>query len=402
MPNNQGHTLTNSSNRASRAVANHTTSSGISQPAVTSVQKNVIQLKLEVKGNEIKAGDLEMVEILMDADHVKSKFIRRVGGVKSIAEKYFDSAKDLYDKLRRVHPSVRKIVGQLKEWAADDKEDEQFTSWRIAARRAFSAAEDKQKSMGNLHYPSPPSSPLTVEQQSYVDYLKGPGRIAEHMKPTAKWGENKLNGQIGEYTHQQQLTSTGIPFYDANNALGYNTPGIDTLSDSDRPFGQSKMHLGTTEPAEELLNTYLSHIGYAPEYARKFLTGLFSEKPSAKKMREALEGINEKLEHEQLGKLSEYAAKEKWRVTGKEDSPLDASVGSKGETIHPKPVQLVLGGMSFPVPSDVYDLIPAEYLDWFEKLPYDLNWFRKVKSQMEYKRNMPRKPAEEKDGDYSE
>jgi len=398
---------------ASQASANNIGVAGVARPAVKPqfnpasgapvmqavVQQqlppdHVAQLKLEVAGRKRKRSSLNVVWAYVRANKDEDGFYDRLEIEKPEDNKPYLYAASVYRRLRSVHPSVLKMLSQFKKWAAETH-IYQFDSWEEAGAEAYQVAHKAQKAL-KLHPPSPPGTPLNDEQNEYVTHLNGPGRTAEHMKTNDKWKELKVQGQIGEYAHQQLLASTGIPYRDANELLGYNMAGLDTISNTPTPFGQSKMHLGTTESAEEMVSTYTGHIEKAPGYAQIFLTKLFAATNPGQVMRDKLIELNKTWKNDDISKLNNYGRKNEWRVKGKDDSPLEPSfVDDKVQ--HTAPVKLILRGMIFPVPCDVYDLIPTDLLGWFERLPYDLNWYRKVKSQMEYKFYNPPKTAEDKD-----
>ncbi|PSL33477.1 hypothetical protein [Chitinophaga ginsengisoli] len=400
---------------ASQASANNIGTTGIARPAVQpkinpafgtpviqplaqrQLPNHVAQLKLRIKDRDTKRSDLNLVLTYIQAKKDRSDFYVRLGIKKPKGNAPYLYAASVYRKLRRVHPSVPKMLSQLKKWAAE-KGTYKYNSWDEAGAEAYRVAHEAQKA-SKLHPLSPLGSPLTDEQDEYVTHLNGPGRIAEHMKTNAKWNELKIHGQIGEYGHQQLLTSTGVPYRDANDLLGYNMAGLDTISNTPTPFGQSKMHLGTTESPEEMVRVYTAHINRAPEYAKIFLTKLFAATNPGQVMRDKLIELNKTWKNDDISKLNSYGRKKEWRVKKGEESPLEPNFVD-GEVEQTAPVQLIVDGMIFPVPSDVYDLIPTNLLGWFERLPYDLNWYRKVKSQMEYRFNKPPKSEEDKDPTY--
>lgn len=397
---------------ASQASANNTSAAGVAMPAVKpqinpasgpsvmlpvvqqQLPNNVAQLKLKINGRETSRSNLNLVRTYILTLKNETDFYDKLGIKKPKENKPFRYAASVYGKLRSVHPSVLKMLPQLKKWVTENG-TRKFDSWEEAGAEAYRIAHEAQKAL-KIHPPSPPGSPLTDTQDEYVTHLNGPGRTAEHMKPNAKWNELKIHGQIGEYAHQQLLASTGVQYRDANDLLGYNMAGLDTISNATNPFGQSKMHLGTTESAQEMVRTYTAHIGNAPQYAQTFLTKLFADTNSGRAMRKNLKDLNKIWNNDDIARLNRYGRKEEWRVKKGEESPLEPGIVD-GDVVHTDPVRLIINGMVFPVPSDVYDLIPADFQDWFEKLPHDLNWYRKVKSQMEYKFNKPPKTEEDKD-----
>ncbi|SHM20413.1 hypothetical protein [Chitinophaga sp. CF418] len=401
---------------ASQASANNIGTTGVARPAVKPqfnpvsgapviqpvVQQqrpnNVAQLRLNINGRDTTRSNLRLVKLYILAGKDKTNFYSLLGIRKPKKNKPFRYALAVYSQLRIVHPSVLKMLSQLRAWAIDTKGTHTFASWEKAGIKAYKVAYEAQKAL-KIHPPSPPGSPLTDTQDEYVTHLNGPGRTAEHMKPNAKWNELKIHGQIGEYAHQQLLASTGVQYRDANDLLGYNMAGLDTISNSPNPFGQSKMHLGTTESAQEMVNTYTAHISNASQYAQIFLNKLFADTNSGHEMRKKLIALNRIWNNNDIAKLNKYGRKDEWRVKKGEESPLEPGIVD-GDVVHTDPVQLIINGMVFPVPSDVYDLIPADFQAWFEKLPHDLNWYRKVKSQMEYKFNKPPKTEEDKDPTY--
>ncbi|MCF6406563.1 hypothetical protein L3C95_26940 [Chitinophaga filiformis] len=398
---------------ASQASANNIGAAGVARPAVKpqinptsgypvmqpvvqqqQLPNKVAQFKLVINGRERRRSSLKLVQTYILAAKDEADFYDRLGIEKPKDNKPFLYAASVYGKLRSVHPSVLKMLAQLKRWAAENARHN-FDSWEEAGAAAYQVAHEAQKAL-KIHPPSPPGSPLTDSQDEYVTHLNGPGRTAEHMQPNAKWNELKIHGQIGEYAHQQLLASTGIPYHDANNLLGYNMAGLDTISNTPTPFGQSKMHLGTTESAQEMVRVYTGHIGKAPEYAQTFLTKLFADTPAGQVMRQKLIDLNKTWNNDDIADLNDYGRKKEWLVKKGQESPLLPGFAD-GAVVQTDPVQLIINGMVFPVPSDVYDLIPADFQEWFDKLPHDLNWYRKVKSQMEYKFNKPPETEEDKD-----
>lgn len=399
---------------ASQASANNTGAAGVARPAVKpqfnavfgpqvvqqqQLPNNVAQLKLEINGRDTSRSDVDLIRTYIVALKDEADFYDRLGIAKPKKNTPYQWAASVYGKLRRVHPSVLKMLPQLKKWARE-KGTQKFDSWGEAGAEAYRIALEAQKALKTkIHPPSPPGSPLTDIQDQYVTHLNGPGRTAEHMQKNAKWNELKIHGQIGEYAHQQLLASTGVPYRDANDLLGYNMAGLDTISNSTNPFGQSKMHLGTTESAQEMVRTYTAHVGNASQYAQIFLSKLFADTKSGQTMRRTLIELNRIWNNDDIARLNRYGRKDEWLVKKGEESPLEpSSIGGKVE--HTAPVRLIMNGMVFPVPSDVYDLIPADFQAWFDRLPHDLNWYRKVKSQMEYKFNKPPKSEEDKDPTY--
>jgi len=402
---------------ASQASANNTGAAGVARPAVKPqfnavseapvmqpvVQQqpplnNVAQLKLKINGRDTTRSNLRLVKLYILAEKNEAQFYKKLGIKKPKENKPFLYAKAVYSQLRIVHPSVLKMLSQLKTWALENKATHTFASWEEAGAIAYRTAHEAQKAL-KIHPPSPPGTPLTDIQDDYITHLNGPGRTAEHMKPNARWNELKIHGQIGEYAHQQLLSSTGVQYRDANELLGYNMAGLDTISNSTYPFGQSKMHLGTTESPQEMVRTYTAHVGNASQYAQIFLTKLFADTNAGRAMRQKLIALNRVWNNDDIARLNRYGRKKEWLVSKGEESPLEPGI-EDGEVVQTAPVQLIMNGMVFPVPSDVYDLIPADFQEWFEKLPYDLNWYRKVKSQMEYNFNKPPKTEEDKDPTY--
>ena len=420
----QHHTSAKTVNTGSNAAAHNTSATGIAQPAVKPVfreaspepekkpaaspapwplqqKQAVAQLKVAVAGSSI-ARDLKLAKALIEAKHDEDDFYKKIGEAPGIGNLAFETAKDIYNHVKAPGHAALKVIKQLQEWDEDDSIDHKFDSWGHAVHEAYKAITGPLKMGGLMHIPSPPASPYTDDQQDFITHLSGPGRTAEHMGPTDDWRELKIQGQIGEYAHQQHLESTGFEFRDANELFGYNAAGLDTVSNSDTPFGQSKMHLGTTESPEELLATYMAHIDKAPDYARKFLTSLFTRKPNGKKMRAGLKAINDVWKNKHLEELYKYAKDDAW---ADDSTALEAEEGEDGAPKQVAPVELVLNGLVFPIPSDVYDIVPAEYQAWFERLPYKLYWYRKVKQGLRFKhqRQVDKKAKRKMDDtDYAE
>lgn len=359
---------------------------------------NVKQLKLEIDGKDVSLLRLNHVLRLILAKHSKKEFIKQSNSDKKTAARNYDAAKATYKLIREVHPSVYTIVKQLQKYQMDKTVDHSFDTWPEAAATAHRDAYAEKKARSKIHPPSPPSSPYTTGQQQYIDHLNGPGRKAEHMPDNKVWNELKVHGQIGEFMHQQQLTTDKVDFRDANDLFGYNAPGIDTLINSDMPFGQSKMHLGSTESAAAMVKTYTDHIKAAPAYARTFLKRLFSEVKSGQVMRQKLAEINAVWKNTELTKLEGFAKDPHWR----EEDALEPNADADDNVVEVAPVELVVQGMVFPVPSDVYDEIPTRLQSWFERMPYDLNWYRKIKSGIKYNFGKVEKTEKDLDPDFSE
>lgn len=329
-----------------------------------------VQLMLEVAGNNVSKEQLDDV----------NRLIEQKNGVNDVVINDMVAAQNIYDKLRQVHPSVRKILKQLFIYV-DDKETVSFDSWTKAAHAAYKEGTRLQKKVSRNHPQSPPSSPYNSGHLDYIDHLNNQGRQDEHMKPGAKYNELKVIGQMGEYSYKQSLMQSNIELHDSNVLFGYNSPGIDILTNSLKPFRQSKLHLGTTEPAVEMLPKYLVHIENSKNYAQTFLKHYLSESTRGKKYRNSLKKVNEQWQNTTLTELDRYGDNSDWRIEGKDTSVLDLDHNN----LPIGPLKLVSEAMAFSTPSDIYNLIPNDQKVWFHQLPYNLDHYRKVKSGMEYR-----------------
>ena len=332
-------------------------------------------------------------------------------GLGKSKEKYFRLSpiappKNITDKIRKRTPRVRLVYSVLCQWSRSSEKHE-YTTWNQAIIAALRVALEHERTTTRIHEPETPPSPFTDSQQEEIDYLNNEGRTAEHMKDKAVWNELKIHGQLGEHGHQGELNQTGIKYEDANNFLGYNAPGIDTLVNvKGRSFGQSKMHIAEGANVKDIVQHYLNHADKAEEYAQTFLNKVLLDNTSGKNKREAIKKVAEEWNNETLRELVSFFDTTEW-VASKDEliDILDGSINSKGDLELSQPVQVVAKAMHFPVPLDVYEYIKthhAEYIHKFEKLPKKLDWYRKVKMGMQYKINKPIKNEEEKDETYTE
>ena len=301
---------------------------------------------------------------------------------------------------------VGAIYSYIRNLSRDVTTDYKFPSLADAIQKAIRSHNLKIKDDGvKVHFASAPMSPYTPYQEDMIDYLNGDGREAEHMKPKAVWNELKVNGQIGERSHQDSLWEDDVEYEDANNFLGYNTPGIDTLCNEEgRCFGQSKMHMADGKDVAGIAQDHLKHVEAAVGYSKAFLRSILIDTTTAQKRRDKIAELAEDWENETLQKLASYLSKDKYIASKSElEDLLDGSINAKGEIEDSKIVRLVVNAMHFPVPKDVYKYIKNNYagsVDYFTKLPYSLYDMRKVKAGMEYRYNKPKKSEEELDKTY--
>lgn len=286
-------------------------------------------------------------------------------------------------KIRAHTPRVSVVMEKIQSWVTSGEES--FLTWEDAVKTALREVTRDEQRKAALHEPETPPSPFSDSQQDELDYLNSDGREAEHMKEKRKWDELKIHGQLGEHSHQSQLKAEGTAFKDANNFLGYNAPGIDTLMNTANPFGQSKMHLMENASVDEVARAYEKHVEAAYGYAQTFLQTLLADSDRGKAMRAAVSKLATEWDNTVLKDLSAlFAEKEGWVA---EKSTLAETLEPSnvdGATQHVKPVEIVAKAMHFPVPSDVYDLIAPGLQAHFVKLPHPLDWYRKVKMGMEY------------------
>lgn len=286
-------------------------------------------------------------------------------------------------KIRAYTPRVSVVMSKIESWVTSGNES--FLTWEDAIKTALSEVRREEQLKAALHSPEAPPSPFHDSQEEEIDYLNDEGRKAEHMKEGRAWDELKIHGQLGEHGHQKKLKAEGTEFKDANNFLGYNAPGIDTLVNEAKPFGQSKMHLMENASTGEVAKEYEKHIDAAYGYAQTFLQTFLLDTDRGRKMREELSKLAKEWDNAVLKELANLAAPEKGWVASKGALAELLEPDSVGGAIqHVEPVAIVAKAMHFPVPVDVYDLIDPTKQGHFVKLPYPLDWYRKVKMGMKY------------------
>ncbi|HLO85636.1 MAG TPA: hypothetical protein VK203_11620 [Nostocaceae cyanobacterium] len=321
-------------------------------------------------------------------------------------EKYINLStsipEDIRKEIRARTPRVIKVYQVLRAWSKSTN-TQNFDTWGEAIKAAIQEASQNERMSTRIHEPEPPPSPYTSSQQEEIDYLNTEGRTAEHMKDKAVWNELKIHGQLGEHGHQQELENKGILYEDANNFLGYNAPGIDTLANQKKAFGQSKMHIAEGMTVEEIANHYITHLDNSVTYAQTFLKSVLQDTPVGEKRRKSIKKTAKEWKNETLTKLVEFFDSDEWVVPKNDLSDVLDSTVENGKVKAVEPVKLVAEAMQFPVPSDVYDYLKTNFsshINSFYQLPHTVDWYRKVKLGMKYKINKPIKTEEEKDADY--
>lgn len=377
----------------------------VRQPTKTIVNNRpqaTAQRKLQTGIDKISTHTTTPIQRKLTIGHGKSRQVYK----DLPADPASGDARYIKESIKNYTGEVKAIYKYIRNLSKDPTENYVFPSLEAVIRKAIRKHTLKIKDDGvKVHFASAPMSPYTPYQEDMIEYLNGDGRDAEHMKPKAVWNELKINGQIGECSHQNSLRDDGMEYEDANNFLGYNTPGIDTLCNEEgRCFGQSKMHMADGKDAASIAQDHLKHVEAAVGYSKAFLRSILVDTTTAQKRRDKIIELAEDWENETLQKLAGYISKEKY-IASKSDLEdlLDGSVNAKGKIEESKIVRLVVRAMHFPVPKDVYKYIKhnhADSIDYFTKLPYSLYDMRKVKAGMEYRYNKPKKSEEELDSTY--
>jgi hypothetical protein len=284
--------------------------------------------------------------------------------------------------------AIQRLPSGDEDETSDDDEDEDETS-----------DEDEDETS---------DEELTSSQKELVDYMNDDKtRELEHVKPGKKWPQKKMIGQIGEYETQQALKKQGHEVIDANQALGYNVPGIDIINSGPKIFNQSKLHISKSTANKQ---TYKGHLVRKSEYSHKFVKSLAVGTAGGKKKRKALHELSFSPKKraklavglQPLSKKVEAHRKDYEDALNDDNALLLPEIDEDDDV-----VKYVSDNMGFHVPSDIHDDLmkdsdlSSEDKKSFHKLPHDTKWYRKVAKEIPH--TVPRTSAQKKkdeDEDY--
>jgi hypothetical protein len=260
------------------------------------------------------------------------------------------------DQLRRLL-----MTGKAGNYVVEKGDDERLID-ELRNRRELSDRPAKKRK------PAPPESDYDekqdgdftlTQQDEIIHYVTTTGRFNAgldkirygkdggelELKP---WPELSLQGTIGEYLAREKMTKDGDKIHDLN-AFQLNFPGLDHISNNKEfPFEQTKLHLSESTAKPE---TYLNHVKQSGKYAIKAVRGMAKKKKAFREMRSGDDFSG----HDKLAKLEKAIGK----LDGTSDDDID---GSRAQ-------QLVMDGMRFTIPGDIFKKMPKKHRHRF--LPLD-------------------------------
>ena len=214
------------------------------------------------------------------------------------------------------------------------------------------------------------SSPLRKRQRKILKRvredmidLNTKNKRAKLKKPQPK---RTVQGNIGEFTAEMFYTDQDIMCLDANREIQKNIPGIDHILQYDDQFcfSQSKLHLpGESKTTlQELAEEYKRRIDEREKDALDFLKRVVK----GNKIGE-LEDLND-----QLGSnLTLTLIIEELKDTEKGYDPDEVNDMDTSQDA----VKWAADAILFPVPGDVYDILPTSYKARAVRLEQDTDWF---------------------------